>query len=82
MMTFLVTGGYYKDYITEEYIKRSSTELLVERTKDWVLAGDLPSPTHALIGVNIDSRVFMTGVTYNIYILHSDVEFKLFLCKR
>ena len=80
--TFLVTGGYYKDYITEEYIKRSSTELLVETAKDWVLAGDLPSPTFTITGVNIHSRVFMTGVTYNIYILYSsDVKFQLFLCK-
>lgn len=51
-----MTGGYNTDHL-------SSTELLVDNSDSWVLAGELPSPRSALKGVNIDNRVIMTGLS-------------------
>ena len=51
-----MTGGYNTDHL-------SSTELLVDNSDSWVLAGELPSSRSALKGVNIDNRVIMTGLS-------------------
>ena len=57
--TLLVTGGLYED--GGQMNLRASTELLGETSEVWRLAGELPSPTATLSGINIQSRLFMTG---------------------
>ena len=58
-MVFLVTGGLHQP--GGRYELRSSTELLGEAGKAWLLAGHLPAPTAALRGVNMEGTVLMTG---------------------
>ena len=54
IQTFLVTGGYITGWL-------SSTELLVETSSAWTLAGELPTPRSGLRGAKVDQRVMMTG---------------------
>ena len=58
LQTYLVSGGR-----GGSHNPLSSTELLVDNSDSWVLAGELPSPRSALKGVNIDNRVIMTGLS-------------------
>ena len=58
--TFLVTGGYYSGNI-------ASTELLVENTSAWVLAGNLPTARLALRGVQIQQKVYMLGIIRKLF---------------
>ena len=55
VQTYIVAGGYTGSN------RLSSTEVLVETGSAWNLSGELPSPRHALRGVNIENKIVMTG---------------------
>ena len=52
---YLVTGGYNGNG------NIISTEIMSDSGLNWYYVGNLPRPTHALRGISVNNKIFVTG---------------------
>ena len=64
----LVAGGEktegLKDWRDDDYIRLSSTEILVTLAGVWRTVGPLPTAVSTLSGATLDNRIYMLGEIY------------------